>query len=99
MCIRDRFKNEIPGLVHDLSGSGSTFFIEPMGVVKANNELRELQADEKKEIERILAELSADCAAHRVDIQQDYDLLVMLDVIFARAKLSYRCLLYTSRCV
>ena len=88
--VKSEHKNEIPGLVHDVSSSGGTFFIEPMGVVKANNELRELQADEKKEIERILAELSADCAAHRVDIQQDYDLLVMLDVIFARAKLSYR---------
>lgn len=88
--VKSEHKNEIPGLVHDVSSSGGTFFIEPMGVVKANNELRELQADEKKEIERILAELSADCAAHRMDIQQDYDLLVMLDLIFARAKLSYR---------
>ena len=78
----------MPGLVHDLSASGSTFFIEPMGVVKANNELRELQAKEEKEIERILAELSAEAAAYREDINLDYELLVRLDVIFARAKLS-----------
>ena len=88
--VKSEFKNEIPGLVHDLSGSGSTFFIEPMGVVKANNELKELQAREEKEIERILAELSAECAQFKDDITQDYDLLILLDVIFARAKLAYR---------
>ncbi len=86
--VKSEFKNEIPGLVHDLSGSGSTFFIEPMGVVKANNELRELQAKEEKEIDRILAELSAEAASFREDINLDYELLVRLDVIFARAKLS-----------
>ena len=86
--VKSEYKNEVPGLVHDVSGSGGTFFIEPMGVVKTNNELRELQAREEKEIERILRELSAECAAHREDIAQDYDLLVMLDCIFARAKLS-----------
>lgn len=88
--VKSECKNEIPGLVHDVSGSGGTFFIEPMGVVKANNELRELQAREEKEIERILAELSSDAAAHREDIIQNYDLLVILDVIFARGKLSGR---------
>ncbi len=88
--VKSEFKNEVPGLVHDLSASGGTFFIEPMGVVKANNELRELEAKEKKEIERILAELSAECAAHREDISQDYDFLIMLDVIFAKAALSLR---------
>ena len=88
--VRSECKNEIPGLVHDVSGSGGTFFIEPMGVVKTNNELRELQAREEKEIERILRELSAECAAHREDIAQNYDLLVLLDGIFARARLSSR---------
>lgn len=88
--VKSEHKNEIPGLVHDVSSSGGTFFIEPMGVVKANNELRELQAREEKEIERILAELSAECASYREDIAQNYDLLIALDVIFARAKLSYR---------
>ena len=86
--VKSEFKNEIPGLVHDLSGSGSTFFIEPMGVVKANNELRELQAKEEKEIDHILAELSAEAASFREDINLDYELLIRLDVIFARAKLS-----------
>ncbi|MEG0596509.1 MAG: endonuclease MutS2 [Oscillospiraceae bacterium] len=86
--VKAEHKNEVPGLVHDVSGSGGTFFIEPMGVVKANNELRELQADEKKEIERILAELSAEAANFKEDISQDYDMLVLLDGIFARAKLS-----------
>ena len=77
--VKSEHKNDVPGLVHDVSSSGATFFIEPMGVVKANNELRELMAQEKKEIERILAELSAQCAAHREDIAEDYDLLVWLD--------------------
>ncbi len=88
--VKSEHKNAIPGLVHDVSSSGSTFFIEPMGVVKANNELRELLAKEKKEIERILAELSAQCAAHKEDISEDYQLLIWLDAIFARAKLSVK---------
>ena len=88
--VKSENKNDVPGLVHDLSATGGTFFIEPMGVVKANNELRELEAREEKEIERILAELSADCAAHKEDIKEDYDFLVMLDVIFAKGTLSLR---------
>ena len=88
--VKSEHKNAIRGLVHDVSSSGSTFFIEPMGVVKANNELRELLAKEKKEIERILAELSAQCATHKEDILEDYQLLVWLDAIFARAKLSLK---------
>ena len=88
--VKSEHKNAIPGLVHDVSSSGSTFFIEPMGVVKANNELRELMAKEKKEIERILAEMSAQCAAHKEDILEDYQLLIWLDAIFARAKLSLK---------
>ncbi len=86
--VKSEHKNDIPGLVHDVSGSGGTFFIEPMGVVNANNELRELQAKEQKEVERILAELSADCAGFKTDIEDDYKTLVSLDCIFARAKLS-----------
>ena len=86
--VKSEHKNDVPGLVHDVSGSGATFFVEPMGVVKANNELRELQAKEQLEIDRILAELSALCAEHREEIETDYDLLIMIDCIFARAKLS-----------
>ena len=88
--VKSEHKNAIPGLVHDVSSSGSTFFIEPMGVVKANNELRELLAQEKKEIERILAEMSAECAAYKVDIAEDYTLLILLDTIFARAQLAMK---------
>ena len=87
--VKAEFKNSVPGLVHDVSSSGATLFIEPMAAVKANNELRELRAREKAEIERILAELSADCAAHAEGISLDFDLLVRLDLIFAKAKLSY----------
>ena len=88
--VKAEFKHEVPGLIHDVSSSGSTFFIEPMSSVNANNALRELLMREKKEIERILAELSAEAAKHRETIAQDYSLLVELDVIFARAKLSFR---------
>ena len=88
--VRADHKSAVPGLVHDVSASGMTLFVEPMGAVKANNELRELTYREKLEIERILAELSADCAEHRDDIDSDFDLLVRLDLIFAKAKLSYK---------
>ena len=83
-------KNMIQGLVHDVSSSGSTFFIEPIGVVKANNELRELLAQEKKEIERILAQLSAQCAEDQENIAQNYRILIWLDGIFARGQLSMK---------
>ncbi|MCI2056146.1 MAG: endonuclease MutS2 [Oscillibacter sp.] len=88
--VKAEHKGDLPGLTHDISSSGATLFVEPMGVVQANNELIELEAKEKKEIERILAELSADAAAHKDDIQWDYDALVHLDLIFARGQLSYK---------
>jgi DNA mismatch repair protein MutS2 len=87
--VRSEYKNSIPGMVHDVSSSGGTFFIEPMQAVQANNELRELLIKEKKEIERILAELSAQVAAHRETISTSYDMLIALDVIFGKARLSY----------
>ena len=87
--VKSECKNDVPGLVHDVSATGSTYFVEPMSAVNANNALRELQLKEKKEIERILAELSSEVAAHAEDINLDYSLLVQLDVVFAKAKLAF----------
>ncbi len=88
--VKSECKNDVPGLVHDVSSSGSTYFVEPMSAVNANNALRELELKEKKEIERILAELSAEAAGFQESINLDYQMLVQLDVIFAKAKLAYR---------
>ena len=88
--VKAECRGSLPGLVHDVSSSGATVFVEPMGVVQANNELKELEAKEKKEIERILRELSAEAAGCSGDILSDYDLLVRLDLIFARGQLSYK---------
>ncbi len=87
--VKAECKGSLPGLVHDISSSGATLFVEPMGVVQANNELKELEAREEKEIERILRELSAQCADAMEYILLDYDMLVHLDMIFSRAQLSY----------
>ncbi len=86
--VKAEHRNDVPGLIHDMSSSGATVFIEPMSAVQANNRLRELEAQEQQEIDRILAELSAETAAHGEDILQDYAYLVELDLIFARGKLS-----------
>ena len=88
--VKAECKGSVPGLVHDISSSGATLFVEPMSAVQANNEIRELLARERKEIERILAELSAEVAAHGEDIKTDFRVLVELDLVFAKAKLSYR---------
>ena len=88
--VKSEFKGQVPGLVHDVSSSGSTFFIEPMSAVNANNTLRELFARERKEIERILAELSAEAAAYKEHIDHNFEILVLLDCIFAKAKLSFQ---------
>ncbi len=88
--VKAEYKNVIPGLVHDISSSGATVFVEPMAAVKANNEIRELKAKEKIEIDRILMELSAECASFRDDISTNFNVLVELDTVFAKAKLSYR---------
>ena len=88
--VKSECRNDVPGLVHDVSASGGTFFVEPMSAVNANNALRELELKEKKEIERILAELSAEVAGQRGNIELDFDILVRLDVIFAKAKLGYQ---------
>ncbi len=88
--VKSECKGDVPGLVHDVSSSGSTYFIEPVSAVNANNALRELEIKEKKEIQRILAELSAEAAAYQEGINDDFRILVRLDVIFAKAKLGYR---------
>ena len=88
--VKSEHKADVPGLVHDVSATGSTYFVEPMSAVNANNALRELELKEKKEIERILAELSADAAAHREQINLNVAQLIRLDVIFAKARLGYR---------
>ena len=87
--VKAECKGSLPGLVHDVSSSGATLFVEPMGVVQANNEMKELEAKEDKEIDRILRVLSGECAAARETILYNYDVLVQLDAIFARAQLSY----------
>ena len=86
--VKSECKNDVPGLVHDVSATGSTYFIEPMSAVNANNALKELELKEKKEIERILMELSAEAAAYREALEENFRLLVQLDVIFAKARLS-----------
>lgn len=88
--VKSECKNDVPGLVHDVSATGSTYFVEPMSAVNANNALKELEIKEKKEIERILAELSADVAGYREDLSLNYEILVKLDILFAKAKLAYR---------
>ena len=87
--VKSEHKGEVPGLVHDVSSSGATFFIEPMQVVQLNNEIRELTAKEKAEIERILAEFSAEVAQQAEIILENYRMLAELDLIFAKGKLSY----------
>lgn len=88
--VKSEHKNDIPGMVHDVSATGSTYFIEPMSAVNANNALRELELQEQKEIERILAQLSSDIAVIGQDLIDNYHNLVHLDIIFAKAKLAYR---------
>ena len=86
--VKAEHKNHIPGMIHDESGSGATVFIEPMSVVKLNNELRELDLKEEEEIRLILEHLSAMCAACSEAIENDYHLLVKLDFIFAKGRYS-----------
>ncbi len=88
--VKSECKNDVPGLVHDVSATGSTYFVEPMSAVNANNALRELELKEKKEIERILAELSSEAAGYQEPICDNYRILVRLDVIFAKAKLAFQ---------
>ncbi len=86
--VKAEHKAQVPGMVHDQSATGSTVFIEPMAIIKLNNELRELEAQEKREIEFVLAALSADLAPYTGVILQNQKILSELDFIFARAELS-----------
>ena len=86
--VKSEYKNQVPGMVHDQSSSGSTFFIEPAAVVNLNNQLRELEIEEQKEIAVILASLSAQAAEHALEISEDMRILTRLDFIFARAALA-----------
>ena len=88
--VKSEHKNEIKGLVHDTSASGATLFIEPMAVVEANNELRELEVKERREMERILSELSVMCASHAPALTLNYYNITEIALIFARGELSYR---------
>ena len=88
--VKSEHRSEIKGLVHDTSASGATLFIEPMAVVEANNEIRMLQAKEKREVERIIAELSALVGSFAHPILQSYRALVEIDLYFAKASLAYK---------
>lgn len=86
--VKAECKNQVPGMVHDTSSTGSTLFIEPEGCVKLNNDIRELQIEEKQEIQNILADLSAKTALHSEEISAGLDIAASLDYVFARAKLA-----------
>lgn len=86
--VRAEYKNQVPGMIHDQSSTGATLFIEPMSVVKLNNDLKEAFLREKEEIEVILAGLSALTAEHTAEIIANYKTLTQLDFIFAKAKLA-----------
>ena len=91
--VKAEYKNQVPGMVHDQSSTGSTLFIEPMAIVRLNNEMRELEIKEQKEIEAVLANLSIQAASYTEELKLDMELLSQLDFIFAKAALSrhYKC--------
>ena len=86
--VKAEYRNQVPGMVHDQSATGATLFIEPMAVIRLNNEYKELQIREQREIEKVLAALSEAAAEYMELIAEDYELLVRLDFIFARAMLA-----------
>ena len=88
--VKAECRGQVPGLVHDTSSSGATVFIEPMGVVQANNDIRVLESKERAEIERILFELSAEAGGHADTASESYTALTELSLIFAKASLGYK---------
>ncbi len=86
--IKQEYRGQFPGMIHDQSSSGSTVFVEPMAVVKLNNDLKELTIKEQEEIEKILADLSNQAAIETENLTTDVKILSQLDFIFARASLS-----------
>lgn len=87
--VKQEYRNEVKGIVHDESASGATVFIEPLPVVEHNNKIKSLQIEEQREIERILHELSAAVSAFAAELQTNNEILEDLDIIFARANLAY----------
>ncbi|SFA99150.1 DNA mismatch repair protein MutS2 [Acetitomaculum ruminis DSM 5522] len=88
--VKAEFKNSVPGLIHDTSSTGSTIFVEPMSVVKLNNDLKELYNDEKKAIEEILENLSQLCSQYIENLSDNFHYLSLLDFIFAKANLGLK---------
>lgn len=88
--VKAEHRGEVAGLVHDTSSSGATVFVEPMGVVEANNEIKVLKSKEEAEIERILFALSAEAGSFATAIISDYRILLELNLIFAKARLAYK---------
>lgn len=88
--VKNEYRSEVSGMVHDTSGSGATVFIEPQAVVDANNEIKVLQSKEKDEIERILSELSVMAGDFQDTIKISFDAAISLDIIFAKAHLAYK---------
>lgn len=86
--VKAEYKSNVPGMVHDQSGSQSTFFIEPAAIVNLNNELKQLSIDEEREVGVILAKLSSDLSDHLDEIMTDSEVLTILDFIFAKANLA-----------
>ena len=91
--VKSEYKNQVSGMVHDQSATGSTLFIEPMAIIRLNNEMRELEIQEQKEIEAVLASLSNQAAPCTEELRMDMELLAQLDFIFAKAGLArhYKC--------